>query len=570
MPRERVKKERDKRDGDALKERMAVAKLDKKKEKDNLKKHNKKLQENQAIVTAFTPEDLRDPDKKRRHDDAKAEIEKVEKSIIECSAGLKQLSDEVENLEDEMEGVEETGETLAGPSSQSTSQETAEGSSSQSTSQETPEGQEPAEGSSSESRLQGSSGEGTADQPILVPEEDLIILKPNNYKPTSGLPDSEAEKYREVVAVKNGQGGGRIGIVKYGPRNAPVYRREDITGDDFPGVEDISNPLDRPGERFKYESDSKRKVWFLNHNQLAHVQGVAFPESSTLKDLDPKRQLPRGREVRFPLDILIVWNTPIDEAGNKKSWETFSTFRRIWGRQRESPESAIFDAATFAQRRFSEWKRHERRSLSRSPTPNPIFNQGKGKKTVRFERHVGRQSDTDSESEGDESDTQTSESDDEEETPRAKKKKKKKRETRGGRRSKRSKNEIVSDESESDDSEDDERRPKGRKREKARKSKGKSRRSRHETDSDESDGDSEEDNMRSRKNRRSKGKGKSRKSKYDTDSEESEGDSSDEDDDNVDPKKFKKAWCYSKGKDIRKLSKKDEQRIKRDLKKLRG
>ncbi len=52
--------------------------------------------------------------------------------------------------------------------------------------------------------------------------------------------------------VKNGIGGGKISIIKYGLPNAAIFRREDITGFNLSNVKDISIPSIRLREKCQY------------------------------------------------------------------------------------------------------------------------------------------------------------------------------------------------------------------------------------------------------------------------------------------------------------------------------
>lgn len=80
-----------------------------------------------------------------------------------------------------------------------------------------------------------------------ITEDEMDLLKPSQHQPTSGL--ENPDQYRELIVVKNGIGGGKIGIVKYGPPNAAIFRREDVTGFDLSNVKDISIPSTRLGEK---------------------------------------------------------------------------------------------------------------------------------------------------------------------------------------------------------------------------------------------------------------------------------------------------------------------------------
>ncbi|MCJ1280055.1 hypothetical protein MMC21_007880 [Puttea exsequens] len=210
----------------------------------------------------------------------------------------------------------------------------------------------------------------------VITDEDLDLLRPESHQPIAGV--KNPKKYRTVVTTK-----GRIGIIQFGPKNAPIYRREDITGSDTSEAPDITDSTQRPGEMFTYEN--RRKVWKLNKQSLISIQGVAFPLDAKLKQLDPSR---KGSRPFVHTYVLIKCS---DEGNVGKSWETRTVFRRLWGKQGKGPDWAIFEAAQYAERRFDEWVKGERRSESRSAAPQ----------SMGFRANGARNNETDSESEDD-------------------------------------------------------------------------------------------------------------------------------------------------------------------------
>lgn len=204
-----------------------------------------------------------------------------------------------------------------------------------------------------------------------ITEDEMDLLKPSHHQLTSDL--ENPDQHRELIVVKNGIGGDKIGIVKYGPPNAAIFRREDVTGFDLSDVKDISIPGTRLGEKCEYVQN--KKVWEYTRHDLISIQGVALPESRTLKDLKRKR---RGDGVYMPIDILIKWKKN-DAVGVEHSWETTTSFRRIWGNHGDGADAAIKQAAGYAEKRFNEWKKGERPARNRSPTVDPEFGKSKSK-----------------------------------------------------------------------------------------------------------------------------------------------------------------------------------------------
>ena len=104
-----------------------------------------------------------------------------------------------------------------------------------------------------------------------ITEEDMDLIRPESHQPISGLKDPD--KYRHIECTKNWRQNRKLGIVRYGPKNASIYRREDVSDMDLNDVPDITKPSDRPGERHEYRSN--RKIWTLTRQNLISIQGVA-------------------------------------------------------------------------------------------------------------------------------------------------------------------------------------------------------------------------------------------------------------------------------------------------------
>ena len=79
---------------------------------------------------------------------------------------------------------------------------------------------------------------GTAAQPIDMDELDL--LKPKSQR-------AQLDVQRTILVTKTEPRGKRIAIIQYGPQNAAIYRREDVTNEDVKDIDDIPNPRERPG-----------------------------------------------------------------------------------------------------------------------------------------------------------------------------------------------------------------------------------------------------------------------------------------------------------------------------------
>lgn len=248
---------------------------------------------------------------------------------------------------------------------------------------------------------------GSETNPIDL-EEELDLVTSEQSQPTAGIPDSD--QHRKVLLWKRKSGGGRIAIVQYGPLNSAVYRREDVSqSDDLSQVHDYSDPKLRLGEQAAYEDG--RKVWKVTRRNFISVQGVAFPDTATYKDLNPKR---KKSQHWMHTDVFIKWKT---DEGIMKSWETRTTFRRVWGKNKDDADDAIYRAAIWAEENFQEWKRGVRRAASRSPSQNPITaennpaNKKQKKKGKKGKGRSKRSRDQDEEGDSDDNDDDDDDSD---------------------------------------------------------------------------------------------------------------------------------------------------------------
>ena len=84
-----------------------------------------------------------------------------------------------------------------------------------------------------------SDGGSPADPIVIVDEQDLLQPRSQRF---AELGEGK------ILVTKAGGRGKRMAIVQYGPPNASVYRREDVTGQNLDLDNDISDWEKRPGE----------------------------------------------------------------------------------------------------------------------------------------------------------------------------------------------------------------------------------------------------------------------------------------------------------------------------------
>ena len=200
---------------------------------------------------------------------------------------------------------------------------------------------------------------GTAAQPIDVDELDL--LKPKSQR-------AQLDVQRTILVTKTGPRGKKIAIVQYGPQNAAIYRREDVTDEDVKDIDDISDPGERPGQKGKYRGG--KFVFDRSKKDVMAVQGIAFEDSGYGEPIEELNPATKGDRARFPpTDVLIKWNV---NGVISTSWETRTVFRRLWWNNKKgAADKDLYLAAQVSEERFKEWQDGKRMGSGRSPTPIP-------------------------------------------------------------------------------------------------------------------------------------------------------------------------------------------------------
>ena len=176
--------------------------------------------------------------------------------------------------------------------------------------------------------------------------------------------DQDTTTDGKPIGWRPGGRGRDMVMVEWGPPNARVYKEISMkycpppfSKDSLPCLSD-----ERVG-------DQKHKgVYEYGRGNRPILQGVAFAYPST--EEHPEKFLhPDTKGKRYvPGSYLIKWTE--GSGMSFRTWETRTTVRRIWGGSPKRADLAILEGFLKAQTRYNEWKKGQRGSEDRSPTPN--------------------------------------------------------------------------------------------------------------------------------------------------------------------------------------------------------
>ncbi|KAI9706223.1 MAG: hypothetical protein M1812_008237 [Candelaria pacifica] len=166
----------------------------------------------------------------------------------------------------------------------------------------------------------------------------------------------------------------KLFIMQYGPSNLAKYRLQSSTDVDFsedPDTHDFGSPKNNLGQL----RDPETRLYVRKRQEIHAVQGVAWvydemKHEDPLKLMEPKKN--KNDKRRFPnTRVKVSW-----WFDNKKhySWETRTSFRRLWGKKPEVGDRAIYLAAQAQMVRHERFAAGERSAMNISPSPNPEIN----------------------------------------------------------------------------------------------------------------------------------------------------------------------------------------------------
>ena len=154
-----------------------------------------------------------------------------------------------------------------------------------------------------------------------------------------------------------------VEIVRKGPPNAPIYEWHSGTVDESEKTEALNIRQHRRGD------EKHNGQWVWKRDQVRGMLGICWNKRGVFDPDDP-----------FGLDLIDIEKLPEDEAlpstliqtvwsDGVKTWETRTSFRRLWSSNPRRTDEQILANACYLVHRHNEWKSGKREALNRSPTP---------------------------------------------------------------------------------------------------------------------------------------------------------------------------------------------------------
>jgi hypothetical protein len=183
------------------------------------------------------------------------------------------------------------------------------------------------------------------------------------------------EEMGTVIAWRPGGGNQRVVISRYGPRNARKYRLQKGADADGSWQEDKVDMFTKKSLRYGAMKDDNNK-FIHGGSEAKGIVAVAWyfgdddeePEKLMLPKTRPK---PVEGTRRPPLYVecqsMVQWEIDGEE---KFSWEIRDTIVRLY-KSATTADNLIYLYAQSQETRYRQWKRKERKSEDRSPTPMP-------------------------------------------------------------------------------------------------------------------------------------------------------------------------------------------------------
>jgi hypothetical protein len=203
--------------------------------------------------------------------------------------------------------------------------------------------------------------------------------------PILGKGPSESSRFSNCAHQKTVGWGensrSRFYINQYGPRNAPIWRKERYPtpewltkySEDFPPLsQKVTNSMNRLGS-----VKNGQGGWKYGKSHLKVILGVAWDEDKVgasdydrpIESLNPiyhDKSRDSFKGYFDSLYILVGWDRDNDGILTYK-WEIRETLRRTYGKK--EADNSIYKYAKVSQARFDEWSTGRLASSSRSPTP---------------------------------------------------------------------------------------------------------------------------------------------------------------------------------------------------------
>ncbi|KFY95250.1 hypothetical protein V500_02868 [Pseudogymnoascus sp. VKM F-4518 (FW-2643)] len=202
--------------------------------------------------------------------------------------------------------------------------------------------------------------------PAEEDEENVIIMTPEEARKAAGL-DTDGT----IVAWAK-TGISKPVIVRYGPRNARMYRRSTAFRESDFLDESKTQKFGLKNRKGDIKGDDGKLIRKVH--EFKGIIGVAF--NCPVEDLAPKVKIKKEKKEegdppsppapRYPrTEVLVRWEI----AGKvTECWEVRSSIKHLFS---SFCDQYIYRAALLAEKQYNEWKDGKRKSEDRSPTPAP-------------------------------------------------------------------------------------------------------------------------------------------------------------------------------------------------------
>ena len=170
----------------------------------------------------------------------------------------------------------------------------------------------------------------------------------------------------EVIGYRPGGRGSTMVVVKNGPRNAPIYK--EIPAAQAPASFSKEHSVCLTDERVGEKKSHGVYEYRREHCKMLQGVAIAYPND----EKSPEKFLhPASKGKRYPAgSYAILWQK---DGQQFRTWETRTTFRRVWPGDNKVADMAIYNAFTIAMKRYQEVVDGTRNPEDRSPTADPAL-----------------------------------------------------------------------------------------------------------------------------------------------------------------------------------------------------